>query len=111
MHLPLRQGSPSVVQNGSNDYTLQFDAYKFFDRLSLQGTAGYRLRGDPPGVELDDVLIASVGGAYLASSDTLVGMYFDYRQSSISGADDIHSSPRSTWVMPMRWSSTTQANW
>ena len=74
---------------GENDYTLQFDAYKFFDRLSLQGTAGYRLRGDPPGVDLDDVLIASVGGAYLASSDTLVGMYFDYRQSSISGADDI----------------------
>jgi len=74
---------------GENDYTLQFDAYKFFDRLSLQGTAGYRLRGDPPGVDLDDVLIASVGGAYLTSSDTLVGMYFDYRQSSISGADDI----------------------
>ena len=74
---------------GENDYTLQFDAYKFFDRLSLQGTAGYRLRGDPPGVDLDDVLIASVGGAYLASSDTLVGMYFDYRQSSISGTDDI----------------------
>jgi len=25
---------------GENDYTLQFDAFRFFDRLSLQGTAG-----------------------------------------------------------------------
>jgi hypothetical protein len=74
---------------GENDYTLQFDAYRFFDRLSLQGTAGYRLRGDPPGVDLNDVFLASVGGAYLASADTLVGMYFDYRESSIAGADDV----------------------
>ena len=74
---------------GENDYTLQFDAYRFFDRLSLQGTAGYRLRGDPPGVDLDDVFLVSVGGAYLASTDTLVGLYFDYRESSISGTDDI----------------------
>ena len=74
---------------GENDYTLQFDAYRFFDRLSLHGTAGYRLRGDPPGVDLDDVFLASVGGAYLASDNTIVGMYFDYRESAIAGADDI----------------------
>lgn len=74
---------------GENDYTLQLDAYRFFDRLSLQATAGYRLRGDPPGIELNDVLIASVGAAYLATPDTLLGMYFDYREPSISGLDDI----------------------
>ena len=74
---------------GENDYTLQFDAYRFFDRLSLQGTAGYRLRGDPPGFDLNDVFLASVGGAWLASDNTMVGMYFDYRESSISGIDDM----------------------
>ncbi len=74
---------------GENDYTVQIDAYRFFDRVSLQGTAGYRLRGDPPGIDLNDVLLASVGGAYLASADTLVGMYFDYRESAISGMEDI----------------------
>jgi hypothetical protein len=52
---------------GENDYTLQLDAYRFFDRFSLQGSAGYRLRGDPPGVNLDDVFLASLGGAWLAS--------------------------------------------
>ena len=74
---------------GENDYTLQFDAYRFFDRLSVQGTAGYRLRGDPPGIDLNDVFIASVGGAWLASDSTMLGMYFDYRESSISGIDDV----------------------
>lgn len=74
---------------GENDYTIQFDAFRFFDRLSLQATAGYRMRGDPPGIDLNDVFLASVGGAYLASPDTMVGMYFDYRDSSISGFEDI----------------------
>jgi hypothetical protein len=74
---------------GENDYTLQFDAYRFFDRFSLQGSAGYRLRGDPPGIDLNDVFLASLGGAYLATADTLIGMYFDYRESSVSGTDDI----------------------
>ena len=74
---------------GENDYTLQFDAYRFFDRFSLQGSAGYRLRGDPPGIDLNDVFLASLGGAYLATADTLIGMYFDYRESTISGTDDI----------------------
>jgi len=74
---------------GENDYTLQFDAFRFFDRLSLQGTAGYRLRGDPPGFELNDVFLASVGSAWLASDRMMFGMYFDYREASISGIDDV----------------------
>jgi hypothetical protein len=74
---------------GENDYTLQFDAYRFFGRLSLQGTAGYRLRGDPPGIDLNDVFLASVGGAWLASDSAMVGVYFDFRESSISGTDDV----------------------
>lgn len=74
---------------GENDYTLQLDAYRFFDRLSLQASAGYRLRGEPPGVDLNDVLLASVGGSYLTSDTTIVGMFYDYRESSITGLDDI----------------------
>src|SRR5210317_1255451 len=74
---------------GENDYTLKFDAYRFFDRLSLQGSAGYRLRGDPPGIDLNDVFLASVGGAWLASDSAMFGVYFDYRESSISGTDDV----------------------
>ena len=41
------------------------------------------------GLDLNDVFIASVGGAYLATADSLFGMYFDYREPSVSGLDDI----------------------
>ena len=74
---------------GENDYTLQLDAYRFLDGFTLQGTAGYRLRGDPPGVDLNDVFLASVGGVFPASDNTMLGLYFDYRESAIDGADDI----------------------
>ena len=45
---------------GENDYTLQFDAYKFFDRLSLQGTAGYRLRGEALAVKIAGLHVGQV---------------------------------------------------
>ena len=80
----------AALGTGENDFTLQLDAYRFFDRLSLQGTAGYRLRGDPPGVELNDVFLASVGGAYLASANTLLGVYYDYRETAIGAVEDVH---------------------
>lgn len=74
---------------GENDYAVRFDAYKFFDRVILMGSLGYKFRGEPAGVELDDVLLGSVGGAYEVSSDTLVGVYYDYRQSALNDSDDI----------------------
>lgn len=74
---------------GENDYSLRFDAYKFFDRAILMGSVGYKFRGEPAGVELDDVLLGSIGGAYEVSADTLVGFYYDYRQSALAESDDI----------------------
>lgn len=74
---------------GENDYTLQAEAYRFFDRFTLQGLAGYRLRGEPPGVDLNNVLVASVGGAFRASRNAQLGLYYDYRQAALSGIDDI----------------------
>lgn len=74
---------------GENDYSVRFDAYKFFDRTILMGSVGYRFRGEPAGVELNDVLLGSVGGAYEVSSDTMVGVYFDYRQSALENNEDI----------------------
>jgi hypothetical protein len=74
---------------GENDYTLQFDAYRYFDNFTLQGSAGYRLRGEPPGVELQDVFLASVGGTYLTPTGTMLGLYYDYRQASLGDSDDI----------------------
>ncbi len=72
---------------GENDYTLQLNGYRFFDRFTLQGSAGYKLRGDPPGVELKDVFLGSVGGAFSASGRTRLGIFYDYREASLSGFD------------------------
>jgi len=78
-----------ALGTGENDYTMQIEAYRFFDRFTLQGLAGYRLRGEPPGIELDDVFLASVGGAFRASRNAQLGLYYDYRQAALSGLDDI----------------------
>ena len=74
---------------GESDYTVQADLYKFVDDLTLLGSLGYKYRGDPTGVDLDNVLMASVGGTYRFSPGVKGGVFFDYRESAISGSDSI----------------------
>lgn len=74
---------------GENDYSVRVDAYKFYDRVILMGSAGYKFRGEPEGVEFDDVWLGSVGGAYEVSTHTLMGLYYDHRQSPLATGDDI----------------------
>jgi hypothetical protein len=78
-----------ALGTGENDYTLQVEAYRFFDSFTLQGLAGYRLRGEPPGVDLENVFVASVGGAFRASQNARLGLYYDYRQAALRDFDDI----------------------
>lgn len=72
---------------GEQDYTVQADVFKFYDRLTLFGSAGYKFRGDPDAYELEDVLLGSVGGVYNSGNATRVGFAFDYRESSLPGGD------------------------
>ena len=74
---------------GENDYSVQADLYKFIDKFTLLGSVGYKFRGEPPGTDLNDVLMASIGGTYKFSTDVNGGMFFDYRESAISGNDAI----------------------
>ncbi len=74
---------------GKDDYTLQFEAYKFFDSVTLFGSAGYRLRGEPVGVELNDVLIASIGASWFMSERSSFGTALDFRESAVTGFDDV----------------------
>ena len=77
---------------GENDFTVYFDGYKFFDTVTLLGTVGYRWRGEPPGTELDNVLIGSIGAAFFSDKGTMFGGTFDYRQSAIAGEDDVREA-------------------
>lgn len=71
------------------DYLLRADIYKFFDQFTLMGSAGYKVRGDPPGVDLQNSLLGSVGGSYALSDTTRVGLIFDYRDSSLQDGDPL----------------------
>ena len=47
---------------GENDYIMQAELYKFYSRSTSFGILGYKVRGDPPGVDLNNSLLAMVGG-------------------------------------------------
>lgn len=72
---------------GKNDYAIQADLYRFFDRLTIIGSAGYLFRGDPEGTPLDDSFFASAGGAYAVTSRVRAGLFYDYCEASAPGSD------------------------
>ena len=74
---------------GENDYSLRADLYKFAGPLTLLGSVGYKFRSDPTGVDLDDVLMASVGATYKFTPEVRGGLIFDFRESAIGGSDSI----------------------
>jgi hypothetical protein len=73
---------------GESDYSLQADVYKFAGPATILFTAGYTVRGDPPGYELDDVWFLSGGLAFRVSDSRRGGVFVDWRQSAVDGADD-----------------------
>lgn len=74
---------------GEADYALQADIYRSFDRATLFGTVGYKYRGNPAGIDLDNTLYGSIGAMLRLSERSSGGLAFDYRQSSFPGEDDI----------------------
>jgi hypothetical protein len=74
---------------GEHDYSVQADLYKYLGEFTLLGTAGYKVRGDPAGVDLENVLFGSIGGIYNFPRETRGGLIFDYRESAISSNDSI----------------------
>lgn len=74
---------------GKADYSVRADFLKFWDEFTLIGSLGYKFRGDTGTTDFDNVLTASVGGTYRFTPKVRGGLFFDYRESSISGNDSI----------------------
>lgn len=74
---------------GENDYSLYLDWYKWFDGFTLLGSVGYRFRGEPDGVALNNVVVVSLGGTWPAGDTSSMGLIFDFRESALEGYDDI----------------------
>lgn len=80
-------GSASAAKGlgtGSNDYSLQADAYKTFDQLTVLGTLGYKRIGNPKSLDyrLDNVWFGTLGAAYRINASNSTGLLIDLRQAA-----------------------------
>jgi Putative MetA-pathway of phenol degradation len=74
---------------GERDYSLQGDLYKFLPRTTLIATLGYKIRGHPTGVTLEDAWYAALGASRRFSSGTRAGLVVDYREPAIASNESI----------------------
>ena len=72
---------------GETDYAMQLDGYKKFGSLTLLATLGYRVYGDPPGSDFDNVPFGALGAVYKFSPDTSAGVIFDMRDNIVLDSD------------------------
>ncbi|AEP30081.1 hypothetical protein [Brumicola nitratireducens] len=75
--------------SGKTDYSVQSNIYKYYDSYYLTGTLGYKIRGEPEGLNVDNVWFGSIGAVFRYSIQTKLGIAFDYRQSSFEDTEDI----------------------
>lgn len=71
---------------GKTDYTLSTDIYKTFERVTLLGTVGYKVLGDPSGVALNNVWFSTVGAVYKLDDHNSMGATLDLRQATTDQA-------------------------
>ena len=73
---------------GETDFSVQADAFKFADKTTLIASLGYRVRGEPEGVVLDDSMFAAIGMTYRLTPELRGGLFYDYRQASFADNED-----------------------
>jgi hypothetical protein len=64
---------------GEDDFSLQADIFKPMGAVTAFGSLGYRWYGDPPGTHLQNVFYGALGASYRMSSQTSVGLAYDFR--------------------------------
>lgn len=64
---------------GENDHSVLADVFKPMGDYTAFGSLGYRFYGDPPGIELRNVVFGSIGGSYRKSREISFGLAYDFR--------------------------------
>lgn len=72
---------------GEADYSAQVDVYRFLDGGTAFASLGYKVRGEPSGLDLKNTWFVSVGGAARLSDTTSLGGAFGYRPEVVSSGD------------------------
>ncbi|MEW6331393.1 MAG: hypothetical protein AB1560_08040 [Pseudomonadota bacterium] len=75
------------LSTGEDDYAVQLEAEKTAGHNTLFGTAGYRILGDPPGIDYDDVFYGSLGLSHRLADNRSAGAEWYAQQAPLSGMD------------------------
>jgi hypothetical protein len=73
--------------SGEDDFAVQLDAEKDYDRDTVYGSGGYKLLGDPPGVNYDNVLYGIVGVSHKLDQMHAAGVELYAQQAALPGTD------------------------
>lgn len=73
---------------GETDFTAQMDVIKFMRGATAIASAGYVVRGDAQDFDLDDGVIAAIGGTFDATPRVRLGAFFEYQQAAYEFNDD-----------------------
>ncbi|OGI50019.1 MAG: hypothetical protein A3E57_05605 [Candidatus Muproteobacteria bacterium RIFCSPHIGHO2_12_FULL_60_33] len=75
------------LSTGEDDVAVPLEAQRTYGNNTLFGTAGYKILGDPPGIDYDDVFYGSVGISHRLDETRAVGVELYGQQAPLPGAD------------------------
>lgn len=67
---------------GEDDYSLQADIARVYDKTTLFGTLGYKWLGDTSTTNFGNVVYGSLGGSYKFTAETSGGLILDAREAA-----------------------------
>ena len=77
----------SGLGTGENDVHLQLDAYRSAGEFTPFGTVGYKILGDPTGIELRNVFYISLGAARRLDAERSAGLMWYGQQKTTDDGD------------------------
>ncbi|MDH5512956.1 MAG: transporter [Gammaproteobacteria bacterium] len=72
---------------GEDDFSVQLEADNTIGNNMFFGTAGYKVLGDPPGIDYEDVFYGSVGISHRLDATRAAGVEWYGQESPFPGAD------------------------
>jgi hypothetical protein len=72
---------------GEDDFSVQLEAVRTYGTNTLFGTAGYKVFGDMPGIDYDNVFYGSVGVSHRLDATRAAGMVLFVEQAPLAGID------------------------
>ncbi len=77
---------------GKNDFSVQTDIYRVIGSHTLFGNVGFKVMGDPDGIDLKDPFYTSLGWSFRATQNTALGFSYDFRQKIQAGGSALREA-------------------